>query len=650
MPAAELETRTFQAESKKLLDIVIHSLYTNKDIFLRELISNASDALDRLRFESLTNKDVLGEDEQLEIRIDANKALRTLTISDNGIGMSRDEVVANIGSIAKSGTRELVDKLAEAKDGPIPPELIGNFGVGFYSAFMVAEKVTLETRRAGSDEAVFWESSADGEYKIGPGERRARGTKVTLELKAVDHEAGIEDFTQDWTIDRIVKRYSDFVTYPIRQKITREEKETAEKGILKPDGKTTIVSGDKTLNSQRPIWSRAESEVKDEEYNDFYRQVAGAWDEPLERLVLKAEGVSEYQSVLFVPQTSPQDLYVYGAEYGLRLYAKRVMIIDQCAELLPRYLRFIKGVVDSADLPLNISRQTLQENRHLAQIRKWLTRKILDALAKLQKDEPEKYKKFWGQFGRAIKEGVSEDHTNKDKVVDLLLFESSAGEEPTTLKDYVSRMKDGQDAIYYVTGESRAMCENSPLIEAFRSKEYEVLFLTDPVDEFVVEYLPELDGKKLQSVAKGEAKLGSEEERKKAEEELKETAESHKGMLDALQGKLDAYVKKVRLSNRLTESPACLAADDHDLSPTMERLMRMSSGADAPVQKRILELNPNHAIVGKLQDRYSKNKDDVLVGDYAELLYGYAALADGAELPDPVKFNKLLAQLMEQAA
>ena len=354
--------------------------------------------------------------------------------------------------------------------------------------------------------------------------------------------------------------------------------------------------------------------------------------------------------MLFVPQTSPQDLYVYGAEYGLRLYAKRVMIIDQCAELLPRYLRFIKGVVDSADLPLNISRQTLQENRHLAQIRKWLTRKILDALAKLQKDEPEKYKKFWGQFGRAIKEGVSEDHTNKDKVVDLLLFESSAGEEPTTLKDYVSRMKDGQDAIYYVTGESRAMCENSPLIEAFRSKEYEVLFLTDPVDEFVVEYLPELDGKKLQSVAKGEAKLGSEEERKKAEEELKETAESHKGMLDALQGKLDAYVKKVRLSNRLTESPACLAADDHDLSPTMERLMRMSSGADAPVQKRILELNPNHAIVGKLQDRYSKNKDDVLVGDYAELLYGYAALADGAELPDPVKFNKLLAQLMEQAA
>ena len=650
MPVAELETLSFQAETKKLLDIVIHSLYTNKDIFLRELISNSSDALDRLRFESLTNKDLLGEDEELEVRIDANKALRTLTISDNGIGMSRDEVVDNIGSIAKSGTRELVDRLKEAKDGPIPPELIGNFGVGFYSAFMVADKVTLESRRAGSDEAVFWESSADGEYKIGPGERTARGTSITLHLMPVDHEAGIEDFCDDWTIDRIVKRYSDFVTYPIRQKITREEKETDEKGILKPDGKATIVTEDKTLNSRQPIWSRAESDVKDEEYNDFYRQVAGAWDEPLERLVLKAEGVSEYQSVLFVPQTSPQDLYVYGSEYGLRLYAKRVMIIEQCAELLPRYLRFIKGVVDSADLPLNISRQTLQENRHLAQIRKWLTRKILDALAKLQKDEPEKYKKFWGEFGRAIKEGVSEDHTNKDKVVDLLLFESSASEESTTLKDYVSRMQDGQDEIYYVTGESRAMCENSPLIEAFRSKEYEVLFLTDPVDEFVVEYLPEVDGKKLQSVAKGEAKLGSEEERKEAEEQLKETAESHKGMLDALQGKLDAYVKKVRLSNRLTESPACLAADDHDLSPTMERLMRMSSGAEAPVQKRILELNPNHAIVGKLQSRYSADKDDTLVGDYAELLYGYAALADGAELPDPVRFNKLLAQLMEQAA
>ena len=469
--SSEFETLSFQAETKKLLDIVIHSLYTDKDIFLRELISNASDALDRLRFESLTNNDLLSDDEELEIRIDANKALRTITISDNGVGMTRDDVVANIGSIAKSGTRELVDKLKEAKDGPIPPELIGNFGVGFYSAFMVADKVTLESLRAGSDEAVFWESAADGEYKIGRSERTDRGTAITLHLKDVDNETGLEDFTQAWTIDRIVKRYSDFVTYPIRQKITREEQETDKNGTPKPDGKTTIVTEDKTLNSQRPIWSRSESEVKDEEYTDFYRQVAGAWDEPLERLVLKAEGVSEYQAGLFIPEIGPQDLYVYGAEYGLRLYAKRVLIIEQCGELLPRYLRFIRGVVDSADLPLNISRQTLQENRHLAQIRKWLTRKILDALAKLQKSEAEKYKKFWAQFGRAIKEGVSEDHANKDKIVDLLLFESSAGEEATTLKDYVSRSKDDQEAIYYVTGESRAMCENSPLIAAFRSKD-----------------------------------------------------------------------------------------------------------------------------------------------------------------------------------
>ncbi len=648
--APAVETREFQAETKKLLDLVIHSLYTNKEIFLRELISNASDALDRLRFEALTTPE-LAEGEELEIRLTPDPAKRTLAVSDNGIGMSRQEVIDNIGSIAKSGTRELVEKLKEAKESGAPPELIGNFGVGFYSAFMVADKVILETRKAGEDEATRWESRADGAYTVGPGERRSHGTTITLELKPADPESGLDDYTAEWTLGSIVKRHSDFINYPVRLKVTREEKEKDAKGIVKPDGSTTIVTEDKTLNSQTPIWARAESDVKDEEYNEFYQHLTGDWEEPLLRLALKAEGVSEYQSLLYIPARSPQDLYYYNAEYGLRLYAKRVMIMERSEELLPRWLRFVQGVVDAADLPLNVSRQMLQESRHVAQIRKWLTRKVMDALATLQKDEPEKYAKFWVHFGKAVKEGVTTEFQHKDRLTKLLLFPTSSdSEKETTLADYVDRMKEGQQEIYYLSGESRAICENSPLLEAFATKGYEVLFLTDAVDELVMQYLPEFDGKKLKSIAKGEVNLGSEEEKKKAEEDLKQTSELHKGLVDLLQGKLDAHVKKVRLSNRLTESPACLAADEHDMSPQMERLMRMSQGEDAPRQKRILELNPKHAIVERMQERYAADAADPLLPDYAELLYGYAALAEGSELPDPVRFNKLLAGLMARGA
>ncbi len=645
------ETREFQAETKQLLDLVIHSLYTNKDIFLRELISNASDALDRMRFESLTAPDLLEASESLEIRLAVDMGARTLSVSDNGIGMSREEVIANIGSIAKSGTRDVVQKLKEAKGGHASLDLIGNFGVGFYSAFMVADRVVVETVRAGEPEATRWESRADGTYTISAGTRQTRGTTVTLHLKPPDPEAGIQDYTDEWTLESIVKRYSDFVNYPIRHKVTREKKEADAKGIAKPDGVTTVVTDDKVLNSQMPIWVRPESEVSDEDYAEFYRQISGDWESPMLRFSYKAEGVSEYRTLIYVPSSSPQDLYFYNSEFGLRLYARRVLIMERCEELLPRFLRFFRGIVDAADLPLNVSRQMLQENRHIAQIRKWLTRKALDSLSKLQKEEPEKYLAFWKEFGRAMKEGVASEFQHKDRIADLMLFHSSADPEAmTTLAEYVGRMKEGQEEIYYLSGESRTMCENSPVLEGFLAKGYEVLFLTDGVDELALQYLPEFDGKKLKSAAKGDANVGSADEKKEAEAKLKESSEKLKGLTDSLAEALRSQVKMVRLSNRLTESPACLAAEEHDMSPQMERLMRMSQGESAPRQRRILELNPSHQIVQRLQARHQASASDPQIAEYAELLYGYAALAEGLDLPDAPRFNKLLAGLMARDA
>jgi molecular chaperone HtpG len=643
--AANVETHEFQAETRRLLDLVIHSLYTHKEIFLRELVSNASDAIDRLRFESLTAPELTESGWEPEIRLETDALKRTLTISDNGVGMSRDEVIQNIGSIAKSGTREMLDALKARKEGPVPPELIGNFGVGFYSVFMVADKVILETRRAGSEEAVRWESRADGVYTLAPAERRGHGTTITLELKPVDAEGGVDDYTDEHTLERIVKRYSDFIAYPIRHKIRREKRETDEKGVVLPDGKTTLVTEDKQLNSQKPLWARSESEASEEEYRDFYQDLTGDWEEPLLHFAYKAEGVAEYQALVYVPKRSSQDLYLYGSPYGLRLYARRVMIMERAEELLPRYLRFLRGVVDSADLPLNVSRQMLQENRHVAQIRKWLTKKALDSLSKLQQDDSEKYLAFWKEFGRALKEGLTSEFAHKDRLVSLLLCETSAkpAGELTTLAGYVKRMPEGQSDIYYLTAESRGMCESSPLLEAFQEKGWEVLFFTDPVDEIVVEYLPEFEGKRLKSAGKGEVDLG---EKKTVEE----AAAKHKDLLSALQTKLGEWVKTVRLSTRLTTSPACLALDEHDLSPTMERMMRMSAGGELPRQKRILELNPKHEIVRKLQERYETDANDPIMGEYAELLYGYAALAEGSELPDPVRFNQLLAKLMARGA
>ena len=643
------ETRAFEAETKQLLDLMIHSLYTDKDIFLRELISNASDALDKLRFQSLTQSGLLPDGEELRIRLEPDLDRRLLTIHDNGIGMSHQEVIDNIGSIARSGTQEMLARLASDGSEEAMPELIGRFGVGFYSSFMVADKVELVTRRAGEEAATRWSSEADGTYTISAGSRPAQGTSITLHLKPVDRDAGIEDFTDEWVLDRVVRRYSNFIAYPIRHKVSREKRDTDEKGIVKPDGETTVVFEDKTLNSMKPIWTRPESDVSEEEYTEFYKHVAADWKEPMLHLRCKAEGISEYESILFVPQDAPPDLYVAGAEYGLQLYARRVMIMERCDAALPQFLRFMRGVVDSSDLPLNISRQALQENRHVERICKFLARKALDKFAELQKEDEDKYLTFWKQFGRALKEGVVWDYDQKDRVLPLLLFESSADpERMTTLADYVSRMKDGQDTIYYLTGESRALLEGSPLLEAFRKVGLEVLYLTDPVDEFVVDRIPEFDGKQLKSAAKGELDLGDQDEDADEKAERTDQKELYGDLFGLLGKHLEENVKRVQLSSRLTTSPACLTSDEEDMSPHLERLLRMS-GPDTPKQKRVLEVNGSHEIVRGLQRRFERDKSDAGLGEYAELLYGYAMLAEGSDMENPVPFNKALESMMVRA-
>jgi len=643
---AQAETLQFQAETKQLLDLMIHSLYSNKEIFLRELISNASDALDRLRFESLTRPELLEGDETLEILLEADRDNRTLTIADNGIGMSRDEVVANIGTIAKSGTRELVKRLKESGSQQEILEFIGQFGVGFYSSFMAAERVELLTRRAGDETATRWESTGDGTYTIEESERAGRGTTIKLHLKPEDKENGLDDFSDRWVISRIVRRYSDFVSYPIVLKAEKDpeiedlakEKETGEKPQMPME--------EKVLNSMKPIWTRPQSEVTQDEYKEFYRHISHDWNEPMKVVSFRAEGRIEYQALLFFPSQAPYDLYYVASKPGLQLYVKRIQIMERCEELLPQYLRFVRGVVDSPDLALNVSREMLQQDRHITLIRKGLTKKVLDTLDEMREKDGDNYLKFWAEFGRAIKEGVTSDYENKERLLELLLFQSSSDPEKlTTLKDYVSRMKDDQTEIFYLTGESREQVENSPHLEAFKDKDIEVLYLVDTVDELLTQSLHEYGGKRLKSVGKGTVSLGSEEEKKQTEEELKAKEEELKPLLEALQKKLDENVKQVRLTNRLTTSPVCLVGAEHDYSPQLEKLLQKGKGG-GPKQRRILELNPKHELLEKLKARFDQSADDPVLDQYAQLLFGYGVLAEGSELPEPAKFNKAVAELM----
>ncbi|MGA8546625.1 MAG: molecular chaperone HtpG [Mycobacterium sp.] len=642
---AGVEQLEFQAEARQLLDLMVHSVYSDKDSFLRELISNASDALDKLRIEAFRNKDLHVDTSDLHIEIEADKDARTLTVRDNGIGMTRAEVVDLIGTLAKSGTAELRQQLREAqsaKNAAVSEELIGQFGIGFYSTFMVADKVELLTHKAGESEATKWESSGDGTYTIATVDAAPQGTSVTLHLKPVDAEDALHDYTSEWKIRTLVKKYSDFIAWPIRMEVEKRIA-AAEEG-----GDETVTTEVETLNSGKALWARPKDEVSDEEYKEFYKHIAHAWDEPLEVISMKAEGTFEYQALLFIPSHAPFDLYQPGADIGVQLYVKRVFIMGDCDELMPRYLRFIKGVVDAQDLSLNVSREILQQDRQINAIRRRLTKKVLSTIKELQSERPEDYRTFWGQFGMVLKEGLMRDFDNQETLLQISSFASThSDDELTTLADYVERMKDGQQQIFYATGESRQQILNSPHLEAFKAKGYEVLLLTDAVDEIWLGSVTEFDGKPLQSVAKGEVDLDTEEEKTAHEAERKEREKDFADLLTWLKETLSEHVKEVRLSTRLTESPACLITDAFGITPTLARMYR-ASGQDVPVEKRTLELNPTHALVTGLQQAHKDRADDAeelsKVAETAELLYGTALLAEGGTPEDPARFADLLAQ------
>jgi molecular chaperone HtpG len=634
---AGVEQLEFQAEARQLLDLLVHSVYSDKDSFLRELISNASDALDKLRIEAFRNKDLDVDTSDLHIDIEVDKDARALTVRDNGIGMTRVEVVDLIGTLAKSGTAELRQQLREAKNAAVSEELIGQFGIGFYSTFMVADKVGLLTRKAGESEATKWESSGDGTYTIASVEDAPQGTSVTLHLKPEDKEDALHDYTSEWKIRTLVKKYSDFIAWPIRMEV-EVRTPASEEG-----GEETVSIETQTLNSMKALWARPKDEVSDEEYKEFYKHIAHAWDEPLEVISMKAEGNFEYQALLFIPSHAPFDLYEPGADIGVQLYVKRVFIMGDCDELMPRYLRFIKGVVDAQDLSLNVSREMLQQDRQINAIRRRLTKKVLSTIKELQSERPDDYRTFWGQFGKVLKEGLMRDVDNQETLLQISSFASThSDDELTTMAEYVERMKDGQQQIFYATGESRQQILNSPHLEAFKAKGYEVLLLTDAVDEIWLGTVTEFDGKPLQSVAKGEVDLDTEEEKAAHESERKEREKDFADLLAWLKETLSEHVKEVRLSTRLTESPACLITDAFGITPTLARMYR-ASGQDVPVEKRTLELNPNHPLVTGLQQAHKDRADDPSVAETAELLYGTALLAEGGTPEDPARFAELLA-------
>ncbi|MBJ7340732.1 molecular chaperone HtpG [Mycolicibacterium sp.] len=628
----QVEQREFQAEARQLLQLMVHSIYSNKDSFLRELISNASDALDKLRLEAFRDKDLDVDTSDLHIDVDVDKTARTLTIRDNGIGMTREEVVDLIGTLAKSGTAELRKKLGDANKASDAEELIGQFGIGFYSTFMVADAVELLTRKAGESSATRWESNGDGTYTIASVDDAPQGTSVTLHLKPEDADDELHDYTAAWKIRELVKKYSDFISWPIRMEVETTVP-PAEEG-----GEPTVTVETETINSRTALWARPKTEVSDEEYAQFYKHIAHAWDEPLDVIAMKAEGTFEYQALLFIPSMAPFDLFNRDGHTGVQLYVKRVFIMGDCDELVPEYLRFVKGVVDAQDMSLNVSREILQQNRQIKVIRRSLTKKVLSAIRELQANRPDDYATFWTQFGRVFKEGLISDADNRDAVLRASSFASTFSEQaPTTLADYVGRMKDDQTQIFYATGESRQLLERSPHLEAFKAKGYEVLLLTDPVDEVWVESVPEFDGKGLQSVAKGEVDLGaSDDEVDKAEHG------DFAPLLTWLQETLDEHVKEVRLSTRLTSSPACLITDTFGITPQLARMYR-ASGQEVPVGKRILELNPDHALVTGLRQALAESAEKDGLAETAELLYGTALLAEGGVLDDPARFAALLA-------
>ncbi|ATZ29358.1 molecular chaperone HtpG [Streptomyces lavendulae] len=631
MPSS-VETLEFQAETRQLLRLVIHSIYSNKDIFLRELISNASDALDKLRLASLTDASLSEADtSDLQISLEVDKDARTLTVRDNGIGMTRDDLVELIGTIAKSGTASLLEKIKESKDAATTESLIGQFGVGFYSAFMVADKVTVHTRRAGTDSGTQWESDGEGSYTIQAADDLPVGTSVTLHLKPADSEDGLADYLSESKIRQIVKRYSDFIRWPIRMAADRTD----------ADGEAT--SDLDTLNSMKALWARPRSEVTEDEYNEFYQQISHDWLPPAETIHMRAEGTFEYEALLFIPAQAPFDLYSRESKSGVQLYVKRVFIMDDCEALMPNYLRFVKGVVDAHDLSLNVSRELLQHDRQIQGVRRRLVKKVLGALKGMQDKDTERYTKVWAQFGRALKEGLLEDTDNTEALLELVSATSTHDpEKTTTLREYVERMKDGQDTIYYLTGETRAMVENSPHMEAFTAKGYEVLILTDPIDEVWVDQVPAFDGHRLQSIAKGQVDLDdTADDETETDADKAQREQDFAALLPWLTTTLSDHIKQVRLSSRLTTSAACIVGDAHDVTPTLEKMYR-AMGQQMPTVKRILELNPTHPLITALRTAHHADAEAPALTEVAELIYGSALLAEGGDLPDPARFTRLL--------
>ena len=622
------ETLGFQAEVKQLLHLMIHSLYSNKEIFLRELVSNASDACDKLRFEAIDHPDLLAGDTELRIRVTFDKDARTLTIADNGVGLSRDEAVANLGTIARSGTREFFSQLTGDKQKDA--QLIGQFGVGFYSAFIVAEKVSVRSRRAGlpAAEGVLWESDGQGEFSVSAVEQAERGTTVTLTLRADEDE-----FLSGWKLREILRRYSDHISLPIQM---RKEEWDAEKS------EQVVTDEWETVNQANALWTRAKADITDEQYREFYKHVAHDFEDPLAWTHNRVEGRSEYTQLLYVPKRAPFDLWDRDARRGVKLYVRRVFIMDDAEQLLPAYLRFVRGVIDSADLPLNVSREILQESRDVRAIREGSAKRVLGLLEDMAKDRPEDYAEFWTQFGQVLKEGVGEDAANKDRIAGLLRFASTRADSPAqtvSLADYVGRMKEGQDRIYYLSADSYAAAAHSPHLEVFRRKGLEVLLLSDRVDEWMLSFLREFEGKALASVAKGGLDLDAlaDEEEKKQQAEA---AEAFKPTIERLKAALGERVKDVRTTARLVDSPACVVVDEHELSPHLLRMLK-AAGQDAPEVKPILEVNPAHALVKRLEAQPEES-----FGDWAELLLDQAMLAEGAALKDPAAFVKRMNALL----
>jgi molecular chaperone HtpG len=643
------EKHAFQAETRQLLELMIHSLYKNEEIFLRELLSNASDALDKLRYEALKQPELWEGDERLHVRLEPDADARTLRVVDNGIGMTRDEVIDNVGTIARSGTRRFLEELRKAKEGADDaaelPELIGQFGVGFYSAFMVADEVVLETRKAGEARGVRWVSRADGEYTVEPIERAERGTSITLHLKGPRSKGGsgdgeVTDFTEEWVLRSVVKRYSDFVEYPIEMDVERQEVERDAEGKEVEGGETKRAVKTEVLNSRKPLWTRPASEVTPEEHAEFYKHVAHDWEPPLDVIHFKAEGTVEYTALLYLPKNRPFDLFEADAQKSrLSLYVKRVFVTADCEELLPPWLRFVRGIVDSADLPLNVSRETLQHARQMGPIKKRLTKKVLDALDHMLEEERAKYLEFWKSFGKVLKEGIYYDDEQRRYVAGLSLFQTSRGDELSTLDEYVERMPVSQPAIYTIAGPDRAALEKSPHLEALFAKGYEVVYLTDQVDEFALSRLSEFEGKPIRPVERGEIDLEDEAEKRAREEQEKE----REPLLAAVREKLGERVSEVRFSGRLKDSPAVLVSGQHELSPNQARILR-AANQEVSAAKRALELNPAHPLIERLEAL--RTEDDARFGDYCELVLGQALLAEGSPLPDPGRFTRLVSSLM----